>query len=167
MIAQISDSASSCDSCSLSPPSFSLSSFSESVGSNVRAEMLCPSCTTCPTIRVSVLCTTNCTAGLGASQHSFNFVFAVWARKRSVTRFGPATDVPPGVRPCKPLQLHLSSTWKGVGEDNVPPLHTCHRLRSCCAGRDSIFNFWRGKQHWRMGPLGSSRFNNIAWELQT
>ena len=38
-------------------------------------------------------------------------------------------------RPCQPLQIRVSSTWKGAGEDNVPQLHTaaskCNAFMRC------------------------------------
>ena len=59
------------------------------------APTCCPSCTHCPTIRVSVLAIQIVQS---ASMHSFKLVFVVPARKRSVTGIQTrksVTDVPP------------------------------------------------------------------------
>ena len=57
-----------------------------------------------------------CTLCLAA----FVFQVAVWAWKRSVT--GIQTRDCRATSPCQPLQLHLSSIWKGTVEDILPLL---------------------------------------------
>ena len=125
-----------------------------------------------PSIRASVLRTKNCTVCLAGTEslHSFKLVLAVSASKRLVRGIWYRNWR--AVRPCQPLQLRLSSTCKGAGEDkldNVPPLHTAasifHALRSSCAESDNNYKSgwrkcgrprrrrrWRGIRKSKCGP---------------